>query len=95
MKDCKHEKFHCSCTVARLTDEGGSVTGYNLDVKVQCLDCKTFFEFVGVPAGISPSKPMASVDFTELRAPIRPNTNAIADSAKYVIEQEKSTDPVN
>ena len=96
MKECKHENFECFCAVGRLTDgDGGNVTGYCLDVKVQCRECKEFFEFVGVPAGHSPSEPMTSIDFTELRIPIRPNTGAMADSAKYVIKQEKPTTPIN
>jgi hypothetical protein len=96
MGKCNHEKFECFCAVGRLTDgDGGKVTSYCLDVKVQCCDCKEFFEFIGVPAGHSPSEPMTSIDFTELRIPIRPNTGAVADSARYIIEQKKSTDPIN
>lgn len=96
MKDCKHESFECFCSVGRLTDgDNGPVTDYMLDIKVQCRDCKQFFEFIGVPAGYSPSEPMTSTDFTELRIPVRPNTGRIADSAKYIIEQKKSTDPIN
>ena len=35
-------------------------------------------EFVGLPAGDVPEHPTTSIDFTELRCPIRPNTGLLA-----------------
>lgn len=94
--NCEHNNFQCFTRVGRLTDgEHGPVTSFTLDIKVQCTECKDFFEFVGVPNGSSPSRPMASVDFTELRAPIRPNTGALARSLSYTIKEDKNTDPIN
>lgn len=96
MKECKHEVFDCFCAVGRLTDgDNGPVTSYCLDVKVQCRECKQFFEFVGLEAGLSPSKPTTSLDFTELRVPIRPYTGQIANSAKFVLKEENNISPIN
>ena len=70
---CPHENFAISGEVTRLSkDEGGPIHGYSVDLKVWCADCDEKFRWVGVPAGMSPARPMCSIDETELHAPIRP-----------------------
>ena len=70
---CPHLNFAASVEVNRLTDvEGGPVTGYSADITVQCADCGEPFRWIGVPAGMSPARPMCSADEAELHAPIRP-----------------------
>lgn len=70
---CPHENFAACVTVNRLTDgDGGPVTGYMADIRVQCEGCGEPFRWIGTPAGFSPRQPMVSVDETELRAPLRP-----------------------
>lgn len=72
-KPCPHEDFMASVEVNRLTStEGGPVTGYSADIRVQCADCGEPFRWIGVEAGMMPDRPMVSVDETELHAPIRP-----------------------
>ena len=91
MENCKHEEFIFHSKVGRLTEtEGGEITSWVLECKIQCSQCKMFFEFIGVPNGSSPSKPMASADFTELRMPIRPNTGAIATNISHTVREEKT-----
>lgn len=59
--------------VNRLTTtEGGPVTGYRADIRVQCAHCGEPFRWMGVPAGLLSGRPSCSVDESELRAPIRP-----------------------
>jgi len=90
--ECKHEKFETHSKVGRLTDKDGvEITGFVFECKVKCVECDTFFEFVGVPNGQSFTEPMANFDFTELRAPIRPNTGAIANNLSYQFERPKTT----
>lgn len=65
---CEHKDFTAHVVVTRIED----VKGFFADIRVKCADCGLPFEFVGVDAGLSYEKPMASVDAQELRAPIRP-----------------------
>ena len=70
---CRHESFSVKARVGRLTDtDGGPVTGYTADIKVECDECHLPFHWVGVPLGLSPNRPMVSADGLELRAPIAP-----------------------
>jgi hypothetical protein len=72
-EQCEHFSFISYANVFRLTDiDNGPVTGYSVEVKVQCSDCGMPFGFVGVDQGISTYKPMVSFDRKELRAPIVP-----------------------
>lgn len=61
---------------------------------MRCAQCKEQFEFVGLPAGSTPDAPTTSIDFTELRVPIRPNTGLLATSATYKVKPDevKKTD---
>lgn len=87
MTDCKHENFAANVNVGRITEvEGGPVTSYCADIIIKCGQCGTEFEFIGVPAGISPDAPMVSIDFKELRVPIRPDTKSIASSATFKLK---------
>jgi hypothetical protein len=65
---CKHENFRAEVDVNRLLDSGS----FMADVRIRCTECDLPFEFVGVDAGLSFSKPMASVTAQELHIPIRP-----------------------
>jgi len=69
-----HMNFDAQVTCNRLTksDDDPTVIGYNAEIRINCHECGLPFEFVGVDAGMLPTKPMASVDAQELRAPIRP-----------------------
>ena len=71
---CLHENFAATVEVTRITpDEGGPVKAYDAAITVRCAACEKPFQFVGVEAGLSGERPMASPDFQELRAPIVPN----------------------
>lgn len=75
-RPCPHESFQANVEVSRITEEeGGPVVAYYADVRVWCVDCDEPFRFTGVDVGMMPSRPMASVDHQELRAPIRPATS--------------------
>jgi hypothetical protein len=72
---CPHENFTASVEVGRLaaSDEPGApVSGFTAAITMSCADCGEPFRWVGVQAGLSPGRPMCSVDETELRAPARP-----------------------
>lgn len=72
-RSCLHENFEAVVAVNRLTAaDDGLVTGYTADIRVHCADCGEPFRWIGVPAGMSPARPVVSIDETELRAPLRP-----------------------
>jgi len=74
MNKCAHENFTATVKVNRLTksDSDPTVIAHSADIRINCVECGLPFEFIGVDAGMMPSKPMVSVDAQELRAPIRP-----------------------
>lgn len=70
---CPHEDFAAVVSVNRITKvEGGPVTGYSADITVSCADCGEPFRWTGLDAGLSPARPMCSVDETIMAAPLRP-----------------------
>lgn len=70
---CAHENFEVLVEVNRLSaTDGGEINAFGADITVCCADCGEKFRWIGVPAGLSPARPMCSVDETELRAPLRP-----------------------
>jgi hypothetical protein len=78
---CQHFNFQAYVNVCRLTadTDPDKVVGFAADVKINCVDCGMPFEFTGLPSGVSVtnSKPMVSIDGTELRAPIKPSSDAV------------------
>jgi hypothetical protein len=72
-KPCPHEDFEVWAEVNRLSStEGGPVDAFAADIKINCANCGESFRWIGLEAGLMPSRPMVSVDETQLRAPIRP-----------------------
>lgn len=69
---CKHEQFSCACKVGRMEDRVGAVGEFMLEVKVACIQCGEPFRMLGLPAGLSFTRPMVSIDGLELRIPIEP-----------------------
>lgn len=70
---CPHPDFDAVVEVNRLTKgDDGPVEAYIADIRVSCQACGEPFRWIGVQAGLMPTKPMVSVDETELHAPIRP-----------------------
>jgi hypothetical protein len=73
-KPCPHLDFDAFVDVNRLTasDDDPTVVGYSADIKVTCRDCSEPFRWTGLQAGLSPGRPMCSVDETTMSAPLRP-----------------------
>lgn len=65
MAECKHD-FRCSVGVAVFDDKPGQGS---VEVKGACIHCAVPLVFYG-PRGAGRNYPMASVDRTELRAPV-------------------------
>lgn len=72
--NCPHMNFAVQANVGRLlrSDEDSTIVGFTMDVTVKCTECNKPFEFVGLPMGYSPYRPMCSVDGQEARMPIKP-----------------------
>lgn len=70
---CPHENFLAHTKVGRLSaEEGGEITHFIADIKIQCADCLEYFDFIGLPIGLSAYRPSTSFDGKELHAPIMP-----------------------
>lgn len=70
---CPHENFTASVEVNRLTaSDDDAVIGYSADITVNCIDCGEPFRWTGLQAGLSPQRPMCSIDETVMSAPLRP-----------------------
>ena len=66
--ECDHPDFEASVTVNRLED----IKQFAADVHITCRACGRAFKFLGLPGGLHPDRPTASVDATEARLPIAP-----------------------
>ncbi|MFF2522276.1 hypothetical protein [Streptomyces liangshanensis] len=71
---CPHLEFAAYVAVNRLTasDDDPTVVGYSAEVTVRCADCDEPFRWTGLSAGLSPGRPMCSVDEKTMSAPLRP-----------------------
>jgi hypothetical protein len=91
---CEHEDFMVDAVVNRLMDgkdaAGAPQVGFVLDLKVNCSECGEKFVFVGLPnkVGLSPLEPRTDFNGTELRAPIRPKSEAAGLFPGFTITQE-------
>lgn len=72
--DCEHASFEATVEVNRLLNDG-EVVAFSADVRVSCADCDEPFVWSGLPVGLSPLRPMVSMDGRELRAPLRPSSS--------------------
>lgn len=72
-KPCPHENFEACVDIARvLSAEGDRDPAYFMaDITAGCTDCGEPFRWTGLQAGMSPGRPMCSVDEKTLHAPLR------------------------
>lgn len=88
MTDCQHLDFVARVDVHRLYEhdygEGPldpatlpSPDGYLAEVHVECAQCHEPFVFFaeGLPVGVVRERPTISMDATELRCPVRPQSS--------------------
>lgn len=60
--------FIAHVDTGRITKgEGGPVTHFTVELRVQCSECGIPLQFVGMPAGIDTHGPTVSVDALEAR----------------------------
>lgn len=73
-RPCPHLDFEAYVAVNRITASNGdpTVIGYSADITVKCAHCAEPFRWSGVAAGLSPARPMCSIDEATLIAPLRP-----------------------
>lgn len=69
---CEHHNFESHVAINRLEDTGQ----FAADVHVRCADCKTPFQFLGLPTGLNSESAAVSVDATEARLAIAPYDDA-------------------
>lgn len=65
---CPHESFMANVAVGRLqAGEGGPVTRFSADVRIECVDCGVQMKFVGLPMGVDLNGAAVSIDGKEAR----------------------------
>lgn len=69
---CGHTAFTANVDIVRLTNDGGTLTGFQADVTVKCLECETPFVWLGVPGGLNLDGVAVGVDGQQLRAACAP-----------------------
>mgnify|MGYP001006398901 CR=1 FL=1 len=73
MADCVHMNFAASVGVGRLTQtEGGPVTGYVAEIRVNCADCGKRFQFLGLEPGYDNQGARVSLDGLEANIALAP-----------------------
>lgn len=80
MSKCEHKDFEAKVNVIRLEDSGA----FMAEVKVKCRECGTPFQFIGIPMGLSFTKPMVEVMSAEARLPIKPMDKDLIKKYKEV-----------
>jgi hypothetical protein len=71
--DCLHMNFAASVGVGRLTKtEGGPVTAFVADIKVNCADCGKPFQFLGLEPGFDNQGARVSLDGLEAHIALSP-----------------------
>lgn len=78
--ECQHLNFDAQVNVIRLEDSGR----FMAEVKVECRDCHTPFQFLGMEMGLSFTKPMVEVMSAEARLPIKPMDKDLVERYKEV-----------
>jgi len=69
--ECPHNEFAANVDVVRLTDEGGVVVGYSVDVTCECAGCHQPFVFHAPVVGLLSGTPTRDVSGQKLSAPGR------------------------
>lgn len=65
---CKHMNFNASVAVARLEDTGG----FMAEIRIECMDCKKPFQFLGLEPGIDMQGARVSINGLEANIAICP-----------------------
>ena len=69
----------------RLSEnEGGPVTGFRANVKINCSECGQPFEFMGLQPGFSKTEPKVNHDATQAQLPLRPHVEQPRKPLTYV-----------
>lgn len=75
---CQHLNFAVESEINRIVaddnDPNSELIGLTADIKAMCMDCGERMQWIGPGLGVSASRPTVSVDGTELRIPIRPES---------------------
>ena len=73
---CQHYNLKYSVKVVRLQNENDTnqVNGFRADISIGCVDCGSFFEFLGpMETGFSIKHPTIDQDRLEIHLPIVPS----------------------
>lgn len=73
-RPCPHQRTEVVAQVVHLTDAGGRVEGYSVELRLGCVDCGDRFRWLGLPVGVSPLVPTSDLEGFVMRAPVVPES---------------------
>lgn len=77
---CEHMNFRVTANIGRLTDhEGGPVTAFLCEMKVNCSECGKAMQFMGLPLGVDLRSACVSPDGMEARLALMPEGEVLPD----------------
>jgi hypothetical protein len=72
-ENCAHPHFETFVDLNRINhDDSGLTLGYRVEFRLRCFDCKSQFEFVGLPPGSTLEHPTVGLSRTAVYLPVRP-----------------------
>ena len=89
---CEHFNFGAHVKVNRLSkEEGGPITGYTAEITVECVDCGTSFQFLGLPPGYDTQGATVSIDAKQANLALAPEGAVMSplDRILYTIDAHK------
>ena len=93
IQPCKHESFTAAADVHRVTDADGIVRSVIAEFMISCATCQMPFHFIGLPTGLSFTRPCVDVPATKLLAPIEPGERAIGEAPSQLTFETVPTSP--
>lgn len=91
---CVHPDFDSEIKIGRLfkgDDHGGMPDDFMFHAEVKCKVCGIPMLFLGIKEGLAFNRPMVSVDWTELRAPIAPQDKVATNLDQFASAVRKGT----
>jgi hypothetical protein len=76
--------FRVNADVARLTDQAGAITGFSVELRIECAECSTKFQFLGLEPGVDTQGARVSIDGLEARLAVSPEGERPSPLARLI-----------
>jgi len=91
---CKHERLEILAGITVCVSLPGDAVQHEpitmADLKLTCAECRTRFQFNGLPAGLSLYEPRVSIDGCELHIPVQPYDGTLARRATFEMPRDRT-----